>query len=89
MSWDHAVTSKKVLSRDAGRWLLCCWDDCDKPGYELYKTRFHDHAKGYPCEHPDAKHPQYIFCTERHRQFFLHSHRAMGMLPPGYRLAVV
>jgi len=82
------VIGKNILSLDAHRWLRCCWDDCDRRSFDLYMTVFHDHAKGVGCDHPDAKHPRYTFCTERHRQFFLHSHIAMGKLPPGWRLAV-
>ena len=84
----HAILDKKVLSRDAGRWLRCCWDDCDKDGYESNKTRFHDHNPGYPCSHPEAKHVWYTFCSDRHRQYFLHSHISLGNLPAGYKLAV-
>ncbi len=83
------LVAKKVLSRDADKWLLCCWDTCENQSVELHKTRFHDHARGLPCSHPDAKHPWYTFCSERHKQFFLHSHIAYGKLPPGFRLAVV
>lgn len=82
-------TPKKVLSRDALRWLTCCWSDCEKPGYDANKTRFHDHARGLPCDHPDAKHVWYTFCSEKHRQYFLHSHRSLGNLPPGYRLTIL
>jgi hypothetical protein len=80
--------TKPVLSRDAGRWLQCCWDDCERQGYELHKTRFHDHARGLPCADPRSKHVWYVFCTERHRDYFLHSHRDMGNLPPGSKLAI-
>jgi hypothetical protein len=81
--------SKQVLSRDNDRWLRCCWDDCDNQGYELHKTRFHDHPRGTACDFPDAKHLWYVFCTDRHRMFFLNSHRANGMLPAGAKLSLV
>lgn len=81
--------SKPILSRDDGTWLRCCWDDCDKQSYELHKTRFHDHARGLTCDHPDSKHVWYTFCSERHRDYFLHSHRELGKLPPGSRLMLI
>lgn len=82
-------TAKPVLSRDDGTWLLCCWDDCERQGYDTHRTRFHDHAHGLPCSHPDAKHVWYVFCSNRHRDYFLHSHRSMGNLPPGSKLMLL
>jgi hypothetical protein len=82
-------TAKPVLSRDDGTWLKCCWDDCERQGFDSHKTRFHDHAHGLPCDHPDAKHVWYVFCSNRHRDYFLHSHRSMGNLPPGSRLMLI
>jgi hypothetical protein len=29
-----------------------------------------------------------VFCTDRHKDYFMHSHISMGNLPPGSRLAV-
>lgn len=88
------MNGKKVLSLDkwaAGgeiRWLPCCWDDCENTGTTLHQTRFHDHARGWPCDHPEAKHPIYVFCSERHRQYFLNSHIAHGKLGAGHRNTV-
>jgi len=80
--------SKPVLSRDAGTWLQCCWFECERQGFDLHKTRFHDHNKGVPCAHPDSRHVWYVFCSERHRDYFLHSHISMGNLPAGSKLTV-
>lgn len=82
------MNGKKILSMDkAARgetcWLQCCWDDCETPGTTLHRTMFHDHARGWPCEHPEAKHLWYVFCSERHRQYFLNGHREYGKLPAG------
>lgn len=82
------LVAKKVLSLDAERWLVCSWMPCENIGVELHKTRFHDHARGLPCTHPDAKHPWYVYCSERCRQYFLHSHISYGNLPPGFKLAI-
>jgi hypothetical protein len=83
------MIDKPILSRETGNWLLCCWDECEKTGTTTHRTRFHDHAKGLQCDHPDARHPWYTFCTERHRQYFLHSHHSLGNLPAGYRLSLM
>lgn len=64
-------------------WLLCCWDDCDRQGFELHKTRFHDHPPRTRCDDVNSKHPQYIFCSEAHRQLFINSHRSNGNRAPG------
>jgi len=80
--------SKPVLSRDAGTWLQCCWFECEQQGFDLHKTRFHDHNKGVPCGHPDSRHVWYVFCSERHRDYLLHSHISMGNLPAGSKLTV-
>lgn len=79
---------KKVLNRDrAGEthWIPCAWDTCENQGYDLFKTRFHDHNPGYPCAAPGAKHVWYIFCNERHKQYWVHSHRSLGNLPAGMK----
>lgn len=64
-----ARIARKVLSRDSGQWLLCCWDDCEKPGVEMHKIVF--------------ERISYVFCSERHRQYFAYSHMSLGNLPPG------
>lgn len=84
------MTGRRILSLDkAARgetvWLLCCWAECERQGVDLYKTRHHAHATGLKCDDPLSKHPIYVFCSERHRQYFLHSHVKNGQLPPGSR----
>jgi hypothetical protein len=86
--WEHARIAKPVLSRDAERWLTCCWFDCDQLSYDLHKAVVHDHARGLPCSDPDASHPQYTFCSDRHKMYWVNSHRSMGNLPPGERLRI-
>lgn len=77
--------ARKVLSFSSETWIPCCWFECDKPGYELYKAVFHEHGKTLRCDDPRSAHVDFIFCGERHRQLFAHSHVEMGKLPPGYR----
>lgn len=80
------LIAKPVLSRDSGNWIQCSWFECERIGVEMHKAVLHDHAQGLGCDHPDAKHPQYIFCSETCRQLFRHSHVELGKLPPGYRM---
>lgn len=70
--------SKPVINKQTGAHLPCCWMDCWRDGVEVHKVRVRSGEEAL----------DYVFCSERHRQFFIHSHRAQGMLPPGYRLAV-
>jgi hypothetical protein len=84
------MAGKPVLSMDkAARgetaWLLCCWDDCQKQGVDSHKTRLHDHNTRVRCDDIMARHVWYVFCSERHRQLFLHSHVDNGKLPVGER----
>lgn len=68
-SRQHAVLQKKVLSRLSGEWLLCCWDDCERPGYELHKA---------VEVRPDGETTTFVFCSERHKEYFKSSHRQWG-----------
>lgn len=86
------MNGRKILSVDKWQrgevvWLPCCWDDCQRSGTTLHRTRYHSHARGIPCDHPTlGKHVWYVFCSERHRQLFLASHRSgYGRLPVGER----
>jgi hypothetical protein len=84
-------TIAKYVLKDGVR-LTCCLpsmpggDTCDRPSYELYKVRVHEHAKAIPCDSPMASHIWYTFCSERHRLLFINSHRELGNLPSGYKL---
>lgn len=82
------IIARKVLSATTGGWIPCCWFECERDGYELYKTVFHEHARELPCDHPMSQHVNFVFCSERHRQMYLHSHIAMGQLPPGYKKSI-
>jgi hypothetical protein len=89
-SWQqHAIVQRQVINldkHDPGP-VMCAWDDCEKPGYELYKIRIRE----------GQKHVNFVFCTERHKQYWLnasgshakesaerHAGRIHGMLPAGY-----
>lgn len=83
MNTRQGILSLDKAQRGETCWLLCCWEDCERQGVDLHKTRFHDHAPGLPCDSTLAKHIWYVFCSERHRQYFLHSHVRNGHLPTG------
>ena len=78
---EHARIEKKVINLDhAGdRHVMCAWDDCERDGVELHQTRVN---YGTAAQPHIVKH---VFCSERHRQFWINSVAAYGKLPPGYR----
>ena len=74
---------KRVLNRDNDHWLVCCWDTCERTGTTLYECRFHDHNPKDPCDGPGTKHVRSVVCSERHKHYFLNSHRSLWNLPAG------
>lgn len=85
--WEHGITHKKVINLDhAGdRHVMCAWDDCEHDGYDMHMVRVNYGADAGPNAHV-VKH---VFCTERHKQFWINSHRAYGKLPPGFRRSFI
>lgn len=91
--------AKYVINHDrGGTKVVCAWDECDKPGYECHKVRSHEHAHSISCGSSLAKHISYVFCSDRHRLYWLNctgemaresearnNGRIAGMLPPGYK----
>lgn len=84
-------TARKVHSFTNDGWIRCNWfgtpssGRCEKEGYELYKSVFHEHAREIPCDHPMANHISYVFCSERCKRYYLNSHHDMGNLPAGFK----
>jgi hypothetical protein len=95
----HALIQRKVINHDrGGTFIMCAWSDCDRDGYELYKVTSHEHAQSIACDSSLAKHISYVFCSERHKQYWVactgenakelaarYGGRQAGMLPPGLR----
>jgi hypothetical protein len=73
----HAIIQKKIINNDSGdgRKIICAWDTCTNDGYELYKTRVNTAAAGY-----GAHYVQYVFCCERHKQYWVNSTISYGNL---------
>jgi hypothetical protein len=64
---------KKVISLDTGRALLCCWTDCERYGYDLYKAQVNYAAEGFPPEIV-----KYVFCSETHKMYWVRSGQRTG-----------
>lgn len=97
----HARIMRKVINHDSGgnRKIMCAWDTCDKDGYQQHSIRQHEHAHWLDCDDPLAKHVTFVFCTNRHKLFFLNcmgenarygaaaGKQMWGNLPDGDRLS--
>lgn len=76
---------KRVHSRSSGAWITCAWFECDRQGFEMHKAVFHEHDRALRCDHPLSEHINFVFCSERHKQLYRHSHVDLGNLPAGYK----
>jgi hypothetical protein len=83
----HAIIQRKIINHDSGtgRHILCSWSDCELDGFELYKVR----VKTGNAD--DPRYMNYVFCTERHKQYWLNDVRPGGgnNLPPGYKRSIL
>ena len=77
----HARIQRKIVNMDAqgDRFIVCGWDDCERPGFELYKLLLHDHPVNRGCNRADTislaagtgtAHRWVPFCCERHRLYY-------------------
>lgn len=85
MRREHAIIAKRVINFDnGGQPLVCCWDECDKLGTQLYKHTAceHDTTQRVACEIWDrfafsksgrTAHTIYVFCSERHRAYWVNA----------------
>jgi hypothetical protein len=83
-AWSHAIVQKKVINHDrGGTFVMCGWDTCELPGYENNKCVVHEGVNG------NVRDITYIFCTERHRQYWINSVRDCNNLPAGYARSIL
>jgi hypothetical protein len=84
-AWKHAIIQKKVINFDrGGTYVMCGWDTCERDGYESFKCTVNDSAPGQ-----EPKYITYVFCSERHRQYWINSIRDMNNLPAGYKRSIL
>ncbi len=63
-----------------GQLIPCCFNDCGRLGTTRYEHReFIEEVMGHP------RYRIYIFCSDRHRLLWEHSHKSLGNLPSGSR----
>jgi hypothetical protein len=67
----------RVVSGVTGNTLMCCWNDCTRPGDTQYEIRVTE---------SEARIVHYVFCSKRHAAYWANSHRDMGNLPGGSKM---
>jgi hypothetical protein len=67
------------MDHDGDRHVACAWEDCEKDGLESFKAVVHNGTPGYP---QDVSH---VFCSQRHKEFWVTSSIRYGRLPEGRR----
>ena len=83
-AWRHAILQKKVINHDrGGTHVMCAWDTCELDGYETNKVVVHEGVSG------NVRDITFVFCTERHKAYWLNSVRDVNNLPPGYRRSIL
>jgi hypothetical protein len=71
---ERGRVRKALINMQTGAHLACCWEDCRRDGVQLHQVRVREGESTVT----------YVFCSERHKQYYLHSHVSYGNLPAGY-----
>lgn len=88
-AWQHARIHRKIIINEdestgqRGEKIYCAWEDCDEDAYHLYKVRVNYGMDGPARYGGQPYNTWYAFCSERHRQYFINSHRDHKNLPSG------
>lgn len=83
--WRHAIIEKKAINLDHGgsKHVMCAWDTCEKDGLETNKV------VEQTAVNRGERTVTYIFCTERHKAYWLNSTRDLNNLPAGYKRSIM
>lgn len=76
---------RNVIDPSDGARLLCCWDTCEVYGTELHKVRIFEGVNPQAGNAPIYSWK--VFCTERHKMYYVNSVKDLNNLPAGYKLA--
>ena len=69
-----------VRSGVTGKLIPCCWAECDRHGREQFSIRIHEKDRfGLPTGRVTV----YLFCSQRHRLFYVTGPQTYGQLPAG------
>lgn len=64
-----------VIDNDDGSKIPCMWSDCQLPG--------HEEIKALVTVPGTLRAVHYVFCTLRHKMYWVNSHHDLGNLPTG------
>lgn len=83
--WRHAIIEKKVINFDHGgdRHVVCAWDTCERDGVETHKV------VEQTAKLRGERSVTFVFCTERHKMYWLNSTRDLNNLPPGFKRSIM
>ncbi len=70
-----------VRSGATGQLITCCFNDC----YQLGTSRYEHRERIGVDLMRMPRYRIYLFCSERHRELWRHSHVSLGNLPTGLR----
>lgn len=85
---------RHVIDPADGEHLACCWDACERPGLMLYRVRIYEGVnpdvlramlaageRHSTAMRTAAIYSWKVFCTERHKMFYVNAPRALNQLP--------
>jgi len=87
--WRHSIIERKVINHDrGGTHVMCAWDTCERDGFENFKVVTHN---GATMANRDERNMVYVFCTERHKRYWLASIRPgnNNNLPAGWKRSIL
>lgn len=64
------IPGRTPVINSLGNHLPCCWDDCERDGYDEIKVVVKEPQKQL----------HYVFCSERHKRLYLNAHHDYGRL---------
>lgn len=68
----RGIPGRTLVPGTQSPFILCAWDTCGRYGYDEIKVVVKEPSKEL----------HYIFCSEAHKSFYVHSHRDNGKLSP-------
>lgn len=74
---------RHVVDTSDGETLACCWSDCERAGVLLHRVRIWEGASPLSGK---SVYSWKVFCSERHKMFYVNAPRSLNKLPAGCRL---
>lgn len=84
----------RMIDPTDGTHLVCCWEDCHRPGNTMYQAIVREAPDIDPelvlsptwnLDRSRLNIVHYLFCSERHKMLWVHSYISYGNRPAGSR----